>query len=76
MEGAAPWRLIALRAAAEAGAAGEVVISALGLTGGDPSSLSPRDALDTIEALKDMALSDAARDLALEATGYWKSERR
>lgn len=75
-EGAAAWRLIALRAAAEAGAAGEVVVSALGLTDGDPSRLSPRDALDTVEALKDIALDDAARRLALEATGYWKAARR
>lgn len=64
--------LMSMLAAAEAGAAGEVILSAVGLTNGDPGTLRPAELVLLIEALKRIGAEDEARALALEATGYWK----
>lgn len=69
---APPGRLIALRGAARAGAAGEVILGTVGLTNGDPARLDPVDLSIIFEALGRIKAEDAARQLALEATGYWK----
>ncbi|MEL6386969.1 MAG: hypothetical protein AAFR00_06430 [Pseudomonadota bacterium] len=66
------WDLLRVGAAAEAGGAGEVVLGVIGFTGGDPARLAPLDLIVLIEALRDIDADDAARTLALEATGYWK----
>lgn len=72
----ADWRNLAIRAAAEADAAGEVVIATLGLTRGDPTGVATADLLTLLDALAQIGTSDAAEQLALEASGYWKSPRR
>lgn len=69
------WRLLSIGAAAEAGGAGEVVLSVIGLTNGDPTQLAPLDLVVLIEALRDIEAGDAARTLAQESSGYWKSLR-
>lgn len=67
------WRMLAIRAAAEADAAGEVVIATLALTRGDPTGTGTPDLVTILDALGKIGASDAAEMLALEATGYWKS---
>lgn len=67
------WRMLAIRAAAEADAAGEVVIATLALTRGDPSGTGTPDLVTILDALVKISASDAAEMLALEATGYWKA---
>ncbi|MEM1149993.1 MAG: hypothetical protein AAGI03_05485 [Pseudomonadota bacterium] len=67
------WRMMAIRAAAEANAAGEVVVATLGLTLGDPTGLATSDLLVILDSLKQIGADDAARLLALEASGYWRS---
>jgi hypothetical protein len=67
------WNVMAVRAAAEADAAGEVVLQILGFTKGDPTSLEVTDLAVLIAALREIGADDAARVLALEGTGYWKS---
>ncbi|MEM7766933.1 MAG: hypothetical protein AAF253_05530, partial [Pseudomonadota bacterium] len=69
------WQLLSIGAAAEADGAGEVVLSVIGMTGGDPAQLAPLELIVLIEALRDIDAADAARTLALEATGYWKTLR-
>ncbi|MEM0985529.1 MAG: hypothetical protein AAGJ32_04725 [Pseudomonadota bacterium] len=69
------WTLVSIGAAAEADGAGEVVLGVIGLTSGDPAQIAPLDLVVLIEALRDIEAGDAARTLALEATGYWKSLR-
>lgn len=66
------WTMVAIRAAAEADAAGEAVLKTLTLTEGDPSGLHPADLIAIIDALRAIGAEDLARPLALEATGYWK----
>ncbi|MEM9738917.1 MAG: hypothetical protein AAF829_03545 [Pseudomonadota bacterium] len=67
------WRMLAIRAAAEANAAGEVVVSTLGLTLGDPTGLATPDLLVILDSLSQIGASDAKKLLALEASGYWRS---
>ncbi|MEO0785894.1 MAG: hypothetical protein AAFY10_09355 [Pseudomonadota bacterium] len=69
------WRMLAIRAAAEADAAGEVVVATLALTLGDPTSLAVPDLVVILDSLNQIGASDAADMLALEASGYWKSPR-
>ncbi|MCI4643686.1 MAG: hypothetical protein MRY64_02765 [Hyphomonadaceae bacterium] len=69
------WRMLAIRAAAEADAAGEVVVSTLGLTLGKPTELAAPDTTVILDALTEIGAEDAAEVLALEATGYWESQR-
>ncbi|MEM1105428.1 MAG: hypothetical protein AAGH87_03485 [Pseudomonadota bacterium] len=66
------WRMLSIRAAAQAGAAGEVVVSTLGLTLGDPTGLAAPDLLAILDSLSQIGAGDAADLLALEASGYWK----
>lgn len=66
------YQMRAILAAAEAGAASEVVLGILKLTDGDPYKLHPADTAMLCEALKLIGQEDAARLLALEATGYWR----
>ena len=68
-----PWNVMAVRAAAEADAAGEVVLQILGFTRGDPTQLDVTDLAVLIAALREIGADDAARILALEGTGYWKA---
>lgn len=68
-----PAALLALLSAAESGAAGEVILSTVGMTNGDPTKLDPADLTIIILALKRIDAEDEARQLALEATGYWKA---
>lgn len=70
-----PWRMLAVRAAAEADAAGEVVVATLSLTQGDPTRIAAGDTLALLDALAQIDAGDAAALLALEATGYWKIAR-
>ena len=68
-----PGAALAVLAAARSGTAAEVVLSSLALTDGDPSALGTTDLALVLEALQDIGADDAARALALEATGYWKA---
>lgn len=65
--------LLAILAAAEANAAGEVILSTVGLTHGDPSELDDGSLLILLKALQRIGAEDGARQLALEASGYWKA---
>ncbi len=67
-----PGALLSARAAGRAGAAGEVILATVGFTNGDPSKLNTADLALIIEALQAIGAEDVARQLALEATGYWK----
>ena len=58
--------------AAEAGAAGEVILSTVGYTIGDPTILQPVGMVLLLDAIQRIDAEDAARQLALEASGYWK----
>jgi hypothetical protein len=68
----APGDAIAVWAAARSGTAAEVVLRTVSLTNGDPSGLGLTDLSLLFAALQDIGADDAARLLALEATGYWK----
>jgi len=71
----APGDAISVLAASRSGTAAEVVLRALALTNGDPSELDLVDLSLVLNALQSIGAEDAARLLALEATGYWKSGR-
>ncbi|MEZ5999834.1 hypothetical protein [Hyphomonas sp.] len=68
----APGDAIAIWAAARSGTAAEVVLRTVSLTNGDASELGLADLTLILAALEDIGAEDAARLLALEATGYWK----
>ncbi|WP_375208364.1 hypothetical protein [Hyphomonas jannaschiana] len=68
----APGDAIAVWAAARSGTAAEVVLRTVSLTNGDASELGLADITLILAALQDVGADDAARLLALEATGYWK----
>lgn len=68
-----PGAVVAILAAAEAGAAGEAILGTVALTGGDPSELDVADLTLMGRALVAIGAQDAAAELALEATGYWKA---
>jgi len=67
----APEKAAAIAAAGKAGAAGEVVLAIVEATNGDPSKLDPHTLGTFFDALTAIGLEDAARQLAIEATGYW-----
>lgn len=69
----APGDAIAIWAAARSGTAAEVVLRTVSLTNGDPSDIGLADITLILAALEDIGAEDAARLLALEATGYWKA---
>ncbi|WP_321487844.1 hypothetical protein [uncultured Hyphomonas sp.] len=68
----APGDAIAVWAAARSGTAAEVVLRTVSLTNGDASELGLADITLILAALEDIGAEDAARLMALEATGYWK----
>ena len=70
-----PGKALAVLAAARSGTAAEVVVSTLALTDGDPSKLETSDLAILAAALEDVGAGDAARQLALEASGYWKARK-
>ena len=57
----------------EADAAGEVILSTVGMTKGDPTALDDASLLLLLKALQRIGAEDAAREMALESTGYWKA---
>ncbi|MEO0883970.1 MAG: hypothetical protein AAFY34_14745 [Pseudomonadota bacterium] len=69
-----PWLLRGLRAAAKDGASAELSLQVLAITSGDPSTIQAADLAQIIEALRLAGAEDAARQLALESTGFWKRE--
>lgn len=71
----AGWRMLSIRAAADASAAGEAILGVLEQTRGDPANLNALDAVIAVEALQAAGARDAARRLALEASGYWRLAR-
>ncbi|MEP0316695.1 MAG: hypothetical protein ABJL57_15510 [Hyphomonas sp.] len=66
-------QLLGVLAAAEADAAGEVILSTVGMTKGDPTALDDASLLLLLKALQRIGAEDAARQMALESTGYWKA---
>ncbi len=67
------WNVMAAKAAADGDAAGEAILQILGFTKGDPTQLAVTDLTILIAALREIGADDAARVLALEATGYWNA---
>lgn len=66
-------QLVGVLASAEADAAGEVILSTVGMTKGDPTALDDASLLLLLKALQRIGAEDAAREMALESTGYWKA---
>jgi hypothetical protein len=67
-----PGALLAMLAAADAGAAGETILAAVTLIGSDPSGRDAADLALVGAALRRINAPEAAASLALEASGYWK----
>ena len=65
-------QLTSLRAAANSGAIGEAVISILSMTNGDAKQLAPSDFATLLEILIGLDANEIARDLALEASNFWR----
>lgn len=65
-------QVLAVKAAADADAAGEAILSLLGYTKGDPTKVRAADMAVFLEALGQIGARSEARVLALEAAGYWK----
>jgi len=70
-----PGKVLAVLAATRSGAAAETVLRTLDITGGDPSKLDAADLAILVDALRRIGAEDAARVLAVEATGYWKTQK-
>lgn len=68
----AQGQLTGLRGAVLADAIAEVGLLTLVTTRGDSTRLAPPDLAAILEALIALDAEDIARDMALEATGYWK----
>ena len=66
-----PTSVLAVRSAARAGAAGEVVIAMVGLTDGTPEELGASDLAHFYAALTEIGIESDARLLLLEASRYW-----
>jgi len=73
VKGASPFLLSAIEAAAKEDAGAELVLRLLALIKGDAYRLAPQDVGALVSALNALGQRDAARLLALEATGYWRS---
>ncbi|MEL6244635.1 MAG: hypothetical protein AAFQ85_04720 [Pseudomonadota bacterium] len=71
-EALSTWDEVRLSAAAKAGAAGEVVIAILAATRGEPGRINPAEMTLFLSALGEIGAEDTARQLALEATRYWR----
>lgn len=65
-------QLTSLRAAANSGAIGEAVFSILSMTNGDAKQLAPSDFATLLDILIGLDAGEIARDLALEASNFWK----
>ena len=65
-------QVFAVKAAADADAAGEAILSLLGYTKGDPTRIRAADMVVFLDALAQLGARDEARSLALEAAGFWK----
>lgn len=65
-------QVYAVKAAANADAAGEAILSLLGYTKGDPTKISAGDMVVFLDALQKLGARGEARALALEAAGFWK----
>ena len=65
-------RVFAVKAAADADAAGEAILSLLNFTKGDPTQIRASDMIVFLDALTKLDAREEARALALEAAGYWK----
>ena len=70
-----PGAVLAILANAEAGAAGEAILTSVALIDGDPSKRDVADLALVGRALNTIGAQDAASALALEATGYWKAAK-
>ncbi|MEQ8299114.1 MAG: hypothetical protein RH945_01080 [Hyphomonas sp.] len=70
-----PGTVLAILAAADQGAAGEVILGTVALTNGDPSKLDTADLALLGKALATIGAEGAASELALEATGYWQAAK-
>jgi len=70
-----PGAVLAILANAEAGAAGEAILATVALINGDASKLDVADLALVGRALNTIGAQDAASELALEATGYWKAAK-
>lgn len=68
-----PALLTSIGAAAKAGAGAEVILRVLQLTNGDAYDLAAGDIAALVSALRALGQDEAARILALEATGYWRT---
>ncbi|MEO1028192.1 MAG: hypothetical protein AAFX02_03950 [Pseudomonadota bacterium] len=66
-------RISAILAAAQADAAGEAILNLLKVTDGDPSKVGAKDLIIILQALDRLGLNDTSNELALEATGFWKT---
>lgn len=69
---ASPYFLASIEAAARAQVGAELVFQALALTNGDAYSLTLGEARTLVKSLRVLGQEDAARMLAMEATGYWR----
>ena len=67
-----PFLLASIGAAAEQGAGAEAVLRLIEVTDGDASRLPTMAAASLVAALRALGQEDAARMLALNATGYWR----
>lgn len=67
-----PFLLTSINAAAEQGAGAEAILRLIQVTDGDVSSLPTMVASSLVKALRALGQEDAARMLALNATGYWR----
>lgn len=69
----APELLASIAAAADAGAGAETVLRVIAITQGDADRLAAGDAAAMTRALRALGQDDAARQLALEAMGFWQA---
>ena len=72
-KGVSPYLLTSLQAAAHSKAGAEVILRALALTNGDAYALTAQEAQALVKSLVVLGQDDAARALAMEATGYWRA---
>ncbi len=68
-----PNTLLAVRAAAQAGAIGEAALMILAETAGNPGALSEPDLASVLDILVDLGAEDIAASLAIEASQIWQN---
>lgn len=69
----AQGQVTSLKAAAQSDAVGETALMILAMTQGKTQTLAGSDMAIVLEALIDIGAEDAARNLALEATMFWRT---